>query len=288
MVVSVPEKTLEHWASLYLTYRYRSHASLWWPVSGEDIHVGYFPARSGKAIQLELKTTTLNSAGDVHEVKISLWQLEKYLHRPHWERPFYVFPMPHWKDTLEVAATAAGLPVTEAGFSRSNFGASKPWWFAQWMVALTTDQVAQIMNAQLIRYRAGGTASAALVRYDLRTGRRVTTWGDAKPHRTIPWQTLWTRLDECGRSSWPQVVRVPWRLIEEREEVVRHSDLSSLLSNAAAMDGELVTLGSTGDGIFEPIEEGRGRDDVGADGPDDEQLEHRMAVFLGVDALRFT
>lgn len=91
MVVSVPEKTLEHWASIYLTYRYRSHAALWWPTSGEDIHVGYLSPYAGKAVQLELKTTTLSSSGDVHGVQIDLWQLDNYLARPHHRRPFYVF-----------------------------------------------------------------------------------------------------------------------------------------------------------------------------------------------------
>ncbi len=32
--VSVPEKTLEHWASLCVAYRYQSLAAQWWPVNG--------------------------------------------------------------------------------------------------------------------------------------------------------------------------------------------------------------------------------------------------------------
>src|SRR4051794_13240487 len=159
MVVSVPEKTLEHWASLYLTYRYRSHASLWWPAHGEDINFGYLPTRPGKAVQLELKTTYLNAAGHVHTVKVDLAQLDRYLKRPHCSRPFYVFPMPHWVDTLESASAAAGIPVTEAGFSRSNAFSRKSWWFAHWMVALTTDHVAQIVSTNLAGFRASGTPS---------------------------------------------------------------------------------------------------------------------------------
>ena len=68
MVVSIPEKTLEHWASIYLTYRYHSHAALWWPAHGEDVNVGNLPPTPGKAVQLELKTTYLNSSGTVHQV----------------------------------------------------------------------------------------------------------------------------------------------------------------------------------------------------------------------------
>lgn len=55
--VSVPEKTLEHWASQYIMYRYRAQASLWWPATGQDIDVSLLPAEPGKAVQLELKTT---------------------------------------------------------------------------------------------------------------------------------------------------------------------------------------------------------------------------------------
>lgn len=56
--VSVPEKTLEHWASMYVTYRFRSKASLWWPNPGEDINIRDFPKLPGKAVQLEVKTAT--------------------------------------------------------------------------------------------------------------------------------------------------------------------------------------------------------------------------------------
>jgi hypothetical protein len=65
--VSVPEKTLEHWSSQYLTYRYRSKAALWWPASREDINVRWLPNRPGKAVQLELKTTTVVNPG-LHDV----------------------------------------------------------------------------------------------------------------------------------------------------------------------------------------------------------------------------
>jgi hypothetical protein len=37
--VSVPEKTLEHWSSQYVMYRYQAKAALWWPTSREDIDV---------------------------------------------------------------------------------------------------------------------------------------------------------------------------------------------------------------------------------------------------------
>lgn len=283
MVVSLPEKALEHWASIYLTYRYRSHAALWWPTSGEDIHVGYLSPYAGKAVQLEVKTTTLSTAGDVHDVKIDLWQLDNYLARPHHLRPFYVFPIPHWTGTLEAAATAAGLPVAEFGFRRSNSYATKPWWFASWTVAMTTDQVAAALSTQLVKYHSGGTSKATLVRFSLKTGTRVTTWADGKPHRTIPWQSLWTNLDECGRRSWPQIVRVPASLMRSGTPVP-HVDIRGLLADARNGDGELVTLGSTGEGTFALVDEPSGYRDNLTGGV--ERIDHRIAVFLGIEALQ--
>jgi hypothetical protein len=66
--VSVPEETLEHWLSQYVAYRYRSRAAQWWPAGGEDIDVSSLSARPGKAVQLELKTTTVTSAG-LHQIR---------------------------------------------------------------------------------------------------------------------------------------------------------------------------------------------------------------------------
>ncbi|HEV7649184.1 MAG TPA: hypothetical protein VGP26_13585 [Actinophytocola sp.] len=83
--VSIPEKTLEHWSSQYMT-----------------------------------------------------GQLWDYLRRPRGHQPFYVFPWPDWTGDLETAARDKGLPITEMAFSRSGPGS----WFADWLVVLTTAQVA--------------------------------------------------------------------------------------------------------------------------------------------------
>jgi len=91
--VSVPKKTLEHWSSQYVIYLYHSKAALWWPASGQDIDVRWLPARPGKAMQLELKATTVVRPG-VHDVMVDLGQLWEYRNRrPGWQ-PFYAFPRP--------------------------------------------------------------------------------------------------------------------------------------------------------------------------------------------------
>ncbi|NHA01928.1 hypothetical protein G5V59_26105 [Nocardioides sp. W3-2-3] len=286
MVVSVPEKTLEHWASIYLTYRYRSKASLWWPARGEDIYVGSLPAVPGKAVQARAKTTTLNKKGDVHRVKIDLKQLDHYLALPHGLQPFYVFPMPRWTDTLEDATAAVGLAVSEVGFSRVDKLSTKPWWFANWMVALTASQVGQILATQMAAFKAGGKVDADLVTTSFKVGRpQKPVWADGLRHVTIRWRTLWTRLEECGAASWPQVVLMPsW--VTAGISSVRHEDIRSMLAEAREdPDGEVVVWGSTGDGTFEPIDAPRDVPDrAGADGLNGNDW--RIAVGLSLKALK--
>jgi hypothetical protein len=79
--VSFLEKTLAHRSSLYLTYRYRSQVSLWWPTRGEDIDLQMLPTTPGKALQLELKTTAPAGTG-LHDVNVDLGQLWEYSHKP--------------------------------------------------------------------------------------------------------------------------------------------------------------------------------------------------------------
>lgn len=285
MVVSVPEKTLEHWASIYLTYRYRSHAALWWPTLGEDVHAGYLSPRPGKSVQLELKTTTLSASGNVHTVKIDLQQLENYLKRPHHLRPFYVFPRPRWTNKLEAAVVAAGgPPVAELGFRRSNSHGPKQWWFASWMVAMTTDDVAAALSAERAKYLKGGPSTAVLVRDSFKTGRRKTKWvGGGAPASTIPWQMLWNVMDECGRPAWPQTIRVPATFVR-RDSPIQHAEVRGMLAESRYVEEEdLVTLGSTGEGTFTHVDES---DDMRDDVFDRDGREHRIAVFLDTAALQ--
>src|SRR5229473_1301794 len=118
--VSVPEKTLEHWTSQYITSRFSTHAALWWPVTG--------PRR--------------------HEVLIDLVQLAEYCRRPLGRQPFYIFPWPDWCGRLEDEASASGYPVADLAFSRSGRG----FWFADWMVAMTTRQVSGLLDSELKKH----------------------------------------------------------------------------------------------------------------------------------------
>lgn len=101
--VSVPEKTLEHWASLCVAYRYSSLAAQWRPVNGVDIDLQALPAQPGKAIQLELKTITPVGPGR-HKVHIDLGQLWEYIGGTNSGSPW-------WVSKAKVRPSPQGLQV---------------------------------------------------------------------------------------------------------------------------------------------------------------------------------
>lgn len=245
MVVTVPEKTLEHWISQYVTYRYRSHASLWWPAFGQDIDVRSLPARPGKAIQLEVKTSTV-TAPDRHDVYIDLQQLRRYRQRPFSHQPFYVFPKPYWRGTLEQDARRLGEQVTELAFKRSG----RPRWFGHWMIVLTAEQVEGVLrphptdsgSRRLVRFKIGGT------------GVVTSEWANRALPSLVSWSDFWEVLNRCGLPDWPQIVRLPtWLDVEGYTST--HAGMVRALGIAAAelqggLSEELATYGSTGTGGF--------------------------------------
>lgn len=292
--VSVPEKTLEHWSSQYVTFRYRSHAALWWPASGEDIDVNSLPAKPGKAVQLELKTTTVVSPGH-HEVLVDLGQLWQYRQRSPGRQPFYAFPWPDWDGNLKAVAIAEGRAVTELGFARSGPG----WWFADWMVVLTAAQVAAVLDQELA---AHGTRKRGpkkpLVRFDVSNSGTKATWGP----RAVPspgpvdWREFWSTFDECGRRGWSQLIRLPARVTKARSPY-QPQQVAGLLRNAADMlaterdNGEaLVTLEPDADGNYQitqaPVDNLGTSDEDAADKDGTYEVDdHRQIVFVDARAL---
>lgn len=250
------------------------------------------PNRPGKLIQLELKTTTVAGPGR-HEVRIDLGQLWDYHARPLGQQPFYVFPRPHWRGDLVTAATADGLPASDLGFKRSA-----AWWFANWMVVLTTSQVARILHSKLAAHGSSKRGEKAwLVRFDLGHGKTspAETWAGHQHPRVIAWREFWPILESCGRAGWPQLVRLPAHFEAKSRRGVPHAHLLGHLHQAAYLEspGELVTFEPGADGTYQvadlrPIDDrlvggakvagaGAGAD---ADEAEDEAEDRRMAVFL--------
>jgi len=293
--VSVPEKTLEHWASLYLAYRYRSLASMWWPATGVDIEVAWFPAQPGKAVQLELKTTVVAGA-NFQDVLVNLGQLWDYSNLALAKQPYYVFPWPDWTGDLESAALMAGVAPTELAYKRSG----SDWWFANWMVVLTTAQVVQVLSRELTAHGSSNRkgASCRLVRFDLSAGTGAPTriWGaHAFEPLTIPWRQFWTDLQACGGKGWPQLIRVPVDLATKgtyRREEVRGLLASSLpfMAETRSRNVEFVTLGPSDEtlanepDVFVSVESDRSVDSPTTDPISAPEADRRQAVFVNAGA----
>jgi hypothetical protein len=286
--VSVPEKTLEHWASQYVTYRYRSKAALWWPATGEDVDVRWLPSRPGKAVQLELKTSTVAGAG-LHDVVVDLGQLWEYRQRRLGHQPFYAFPRPDWPGTLTAAATAGGRPVTELAFGRSGSG----WWFADWMVVLTAAQVSAVLHAELaVHGSAKRGTKKRLVRFDLRRSgaRPVVTWGSGTmAPATVGWRDFWPALEQCGRAGWPQLILLPAPLVPPSRRIPRARVMGMLRAAAAVIPDadwygeDLVPLEPDEEGNFQVTRESRRQLGEPEDRAGDVEEDRRLLVFL--DAL---
>lgn len=285
MPVSVPEKTLEHWVSQYLTYRYRSKVALWWPAYGVDVDVRSLPNLPGKAVQLELKTTTTTRTNpSQHSIDIDLGQLKSYLTS---QAPvFYVIPRPTWQGELEAAARSAGLPAAEIAFSRSG----QRWWFAEWMIVLTAKQVKEVLFP-------GGSVPAGATRGNRKrlvdftigaSGSVSVSWANGVMPVTYEWRDFWTRLGQCGESDWPQIVRVPRSCVRGRSLMSRQEVFSALTGAAGSMDeegqfvDEVIDFAAVGNDVFRIIEPSDSAPVLSADSEDDE---YRQVVFLNARAL---
>ncbi|MGW1341355.1 hypothetical protein ACWCOV_09900 [Kribbella sp. NPDC002412] len=284
--VSVPEKTLEHWVSQYVTYRFKSRAALWWPAAGEDVDVAWLPARPGKAVQLELKTTKLVG---VHkqDVLVDLGQLWDYCRRPLGLQPFYVFPRPDWGGELATVARHNGVPVTELAFRRSGEG----WWFADWMVVLTTAEVADILSTELRRHGSPKRGEKrCLVRYD--TAGKTETWGSGGPRRpaAMSWLDFWDTLLRCGQADWPQLVRLPAQSLVTGRAWYPPEEALRLLRAAARQEQrqqDLVTLVPSDGGFLVAADEDHSLGDADWPAAADGGVEdHRQVVFLDAAALK--
>lgn len=148
---SIPEKTLEHWTSIYLSNRFPNGA-LWWPTSGEDV-LAELPRLAtsgpGKTLALELKTT--EARGTDHVLEIDTRQLASYLTPP--SGPplpvYYVFPTPHWTGPLTShsgtsPAALTGLAASPPEWWRQKVG---PAWFGDWLYVMSARSVAAALPA---------------------------------------------------------------------------------------------------------------------------------------------
>lgn len=147
MMRSLPEKTLEHWVSLYLASRF-PRAEQWWPSAGEDITLELAASAGGpgKVLMLELKVPEVTPAG--YALSIEVAQLQNYLSR---RLPvFYVIPMPFWCGSL---GGTKRYSSQWPGHIPGGHGPEGWWrrraqeeWFGYWTYVLPANGVAAQIN----------------------------------------------------------------------------------------------------------------------------------------------
>lgn len=161
------------------------------------------------------------------------------------------------------------------------------------MVVLTTAEVERVLRNELAAHGSRRRGSKTrLVRFDLTvSGHAVTTWGAgaSQPTYIVEWRDLWTALDGCGRPWWPQMVRIPLRLLPH-DGIVPHLRILALLRQAAQSfdsdDVEMISLEPNGEGAFRVAVDIDGNT-IGTSAGNEEAAEDRRQIVF-VDANAFT
>jgi hypothetical protein len=211
---SIPEKTLEHWTSIYLSNRFPNSA-LWWPAFGEDV-LAELPRLAtsgpGKTLALELKTTQVR--GTDHVLEIDTHQLARYLNPP--SGPplpvYYVFPAPRWTGPLmsrpgTTPAAPAGSTAPPPAWWRRRAGAA---WFADWLYVLSARSLAAALPTNWNDPHRR-TARVFTLNSSHLLGR-VPNWtsvfGRPLTRRPVAWTNFWKVVTRCGPNDG-----VRWRTL---------------------------------------------------------------------------
>lgn len=200
---SIPEKTLEHWTSIYLSNRFPNGA-LWWPTSGEDV-LAELPRLAasgpGKTLALELKTT--EARGNNHVLEIDTRQLDRYLNPPGGPPlpVYYVFPIPHWTGPLTSLSGAAPASPTGAATAPPEWWRRRvgPAWFGDWLYVMPARSVAAALPSD---WNAPGRKRATLFTLNNShllggTPSWASLFGSTLP-QPMNWTQFWKLVKECG------------------------------------------------------------------------------------------
>lgn len=240
MVRSIPEKTLEHWCSLHLSYRYRAHLHMWWPASGEDIDVALRPEAFGKRIWLELKTTEWNETAGTHDLSVDLAQLRAYGAQA--VPDYYVFPIPRWEGILGTTASFAWLhPTSRSSLAYQSKSSTK--WFASWLNVVPGDQLRHALATDL-RALAPNARSFHHVVASTRHGTMTWRTPDLSAMQMRSWSSFWDFMDSCGNDDWDAQFVVPADATQLGSRRQLRELIRALKSEPRGLDGDstLVTL----------------------------------------------
>jgi len=211
---SIPEKTLEHWTSIYLSSRFPNGA-MWWPTSGEDV-LAELPRLAasgpGKTLALELKTT--EATGNNHALWIDTRQLDRYLNPP-FGPPlpvYYVFPVPHWTGPLTSwSGTAPAAPATMTARPPAWWRRRVGWpWFGDWLYVMSARSLSEALPPTWAT-PSRTTAKLFTLNASHAVGRMpdwTSLFARTPPAAPKDWTSFWTVVTRCGPHDG-----VRWRTI---------------------------------------------------------------------------
>jgi len=204
MTRSVPEKTLEHWCSIHLGYRYRAKLLMSWPSVGADVDISPSPGVFGKRFWLELKTTEWKDKLSRHELNIDLNQLAAYGRQS--VPDYYVFPRPPWNGVLSASTAWLGTTAHQQLAYQSH---SAHKWFAEWMWVIPGACLRTSLAAELAALRPGSKKTNSVIAWFSTTGEWWARGLDKQPQ--LHWRKFWQRMSECGDATWAAQFLLPTR-----------------------------------------------------------------------------
>ena len=176
---------------MYVAHRFPL-GGLWWPSTGEDIHVRDLGTVPGKSLLLEAKVPEQQPNGS-HKIIIDVLQLTKYLASP--VPVYYVFPTPPWIGDLATSAWLGFERRADLAYRRASHR-----WFGEWTKVCTA--------ADLHAHLAATTGA-----------KSSTLKGLPSIHWT--WREFWREFRNCGSAALPSAYIVDGPVASPSRDALR-------------------------------------------------------------------
>lgn len=185
---------------MYISHRFPM-GGLWWPASGEDIHVEDLGTLPGKAVLLETKVPEL-LPDDTHITTIDLAQLRKYVATG--LPVYYVLPEPPWDGTLITSGWLGPERRADLAYLRSGRR-----WFGKWTYVCLASDLLSYLSPEIDQKTAS-----------LRSLSRLKHWS---------WREFWSEMARCGADDMPSIFILPSDGSDPPSATLTRSDLRAAL-----------------------------------------------------------
>ncbi|VTR01895.1 Uncharacterised protein [Clostridioides difficile] len=165
---------------MYISHRFPM-GGLWWPTSGEDIHVEDLGTLPGKAVLLETKVPELQ-ADETHRTIIDVGQLRRYCASG--LPVYYVFPRPPWRGDLLTSGWLGPERRADLAYVRSEGR-----WFGNWTYVCLARDLLDHLSPGVMQKTATLTSPVALQHW--------------------AWRSFWKKMAGCGSPDMPSIFILP-------------------------------------------------------------------------------